>query len=377
VRKPKIHDQAACPGVLVRVYERPERSGSLSPIGYVCKRCSVFLPDPPILMTLADLRPSTESLAIEISNLLLDRQVHERVAGMVRSNKALLRAAQTGNPFLQGTRRWWATSAALVLRRHLDGGTRSSLRDILEALATLQEDGLTGPRFDVAKDLGTLKTLSERFGPYLNAVLYGAQSGADVNPTFTDMNDAITEVAAIAGRVYAAVTNVSHRMDPAIQFDWTEIFREPWIPDDTPMAYVLGEIGTGVPFDALPLTKTESQDIGRLALRISSLSDGHLEITVTNEGRAPVLDVRVFLPFNRTVVDVPELAVGMTIRSHVPPQDSQRAYGQAVLEFADAHAYIYRQYAEVDLDIACVRKLSPTPYRVSGRIVERKLQGAS
>ena len=80
MRKPKIHDNAACGGILVRAYERPERSGSLAPIGYVCKRCSAFLPDQPMAVTLADLRPSADSLASDISNLLLDRQVHERVA---------------------------------------------------------------------------------------------------------------------------------------------------------------------------------------------------------------------------------------------------------------------------------------------------------
>jgi hypothetical protein len=307
---------------------------------------------------------------------MLDRQVHERVAGMVRSNEDLLRAAQTGNPFLQGMRRWWAISAALALRRHLDGGTRSSLRDILEALAALEEGELGRPRFDVGKDLGTLQKLSERFGPYLNAVLYGAQSGgAEANPTFADLNDAITEVATIAGRVYAAVTNVSRRMEPVVQFDWTEIFRQPWIPDNTPMADVLGE--AGVPYDALPLTKTDSQHLPRLGLRIVTLSDGHREVSVTNDGRAPALDVRVFLPYNRTVVDVPELAVGMTTAAYIQPQHPLRAYGQAVLEFADVHDYIYRQYADVDLDMPRVRKLSRTPYRVNGRIVERKLKGAS
>src|ERR1700722_14163590 len=217
MRKPKAHDDATCPGTLVRVYERPDRAGSLSPIGYVCRRCGLYLPDLQAVVTLADLRPAADALASEISGLLLDRQVQERVAGMVRSNPALLHAAQTGNPFLQGTRRWWAMSAALVLRRHLDGGTRNSLRDMLEALTAFPEDTLSGPGFDFAKDLGELQALSDRFRAYLNSVLHGSlATPSDSAPTYADLNDAIDTIAGIAGRVYSAVTNISYRMNPVI-----------------------------------------------------------------------------------------------------------------------------------------------------------------
>jgi hypothetical protein len=378
MRKPKIHDDANCFGTLVRVYDRPDRSGSFSPIGYVCRRCRLYLPDPTAIMTLADLRPAADALANEISSLLLEKQVHDRVAGMVRSNSSLLYAAQTGNPFLQGMRRWWATSAALVLRRHLDGGTRNSLRDLLEALAALPDEEVAGPRFDFAEDLRDLEALSARFREYLNNLLHGslAVPPPENVPTYSDLNDAIDTIAGIAGRVYAAITNISYQMDPVIQFDWTKIFREPWIADNTPMAYSLG--AQGVPIDALSLELSESQQLARLGLQIGALRDREREITVINEGPTAALDVRVFLPYNRTVVDVPELASGAKTMSMVPAQSPPKGYkGQAVLEFADVHDRIYRQYADVDLDLARVRKLSPMAFRVSGRIVERKAQGVS
>lgn len=375
MRRSKPHAHAACSGSLVRVYERPERAGSTSPIGYVCNLCGSFLPDRPLVVTLGDLRPAAEALAVDVSNLLLDRQVHERVAGIVRSNDDLLRAAQTGNPFLQGMRRWWATSAALLLRRHLDGGTGNTLRDILDALVALPDGELTRPRETFAADLRQLRTISERFQPYLNALIYGdGPAVSNPAPTFNDLNGAIETVSEIASRVYAAVANVSRQMDPVIQFDWTQIFKKPWI-DDTPMAYVLGD--QGVPYDALPMTASEAQRQARLRLEIDVQPNETRAVMLTNNGHQTALDVRVFLPYNSTVIDAAELATGDTMTSVIPQPHPLRAYGQAVLEFSDEYDHIYRQYADVDIDLGRVRRLSPTPFRVVGRIVEQRLQGAS
>ncbi len=309
---------------------------------------------------IADLRPAVEVVAAEITNLLWDRQVHERFAGIVRSNDLLLAAAQRGNPFLQGVRRWWATSAALVLRRHVDGGSDYTLRAIVQELADL--DANSAP-----SDLRQLETVSERFRPYLTNLIHGPAASQDPRLTFNELNEAIDSIGAIAQRVYATVTNVSLRIEASPMFEWTEIFESAWIQDTAPMAYTLGD--RSVPYDAIPLPQHDVPRLPKLGFSASPRPDGSCALVVKNLGAQDALDVRVFLPYAKTVCDVEIIRPGQEELCVVAPSLARLARGQAVLEFSDSDHQVYRQYADVDLADGRVRRITAVPFRVNGRIV--------
>jgi hypothetical protein len=370
MRMPILHNDAGCLGKLVRVSSRPERTGGMNPIGYVCDTCQLFLPDGAPMTKLSDLRPSIESAVNELTTLLIDRQVHDRFEGVVRENKSLLASAQQGNLFLQGVRRWWATSAALILRRHVDGGTTQSLRTIVETLAGFDEKlgPSASPRTRFSDDLRELTAISESLRPYLNSLIFG--SSAELRGpalTFNDLGEAIETVRKIAERAYANITNISLLLKPTILPNWTEIFKYPWIGNDDPMAYTLGE--EGVPYDALPMTELDAQQQARLDIQIEARKDGSRRFAVANVGQLPALDVRVFLPYASTVIDENEIEPGKSVVCTISPAVASTVSGQAVLEFADVHDRIYRQYADVGLQAGRVRKLSRVAYRVGGRIV--------
>jgi hypothetical protein len=306
-----------------------------------------------------------ESVAGEITGLLGDRQVHERFAGIVRENPALLNAAQSGNPFLQGVRRWWAISAAILLRRHVDGGRRDSLRDIVESLLDLPDAELSRPRENFAEQLDQLEQISDQFRPYLNAIIHGT-TGLQETVTFNDLNDALTRVGAITESVYAAIANISRVVEPSIISDWTSIFQEPWILGTSEPAYALG--APGVPYDALPMSKSEMRAEAELELSFSHSGEQVLTY-VKNVGVRRAIDVRVFLPYVRTVIDVGKLDVGEVASEWITAGVASTIYGQAVLEFSDIHDQVYRQYADVSVSSEIVRRLTK-PFRVTGRIVE-------
>jgi hypothetical protein len=375
VTRVRLHESASCHGNLVRVYERPLRASAVIPLGYVCSVCRAFELDEEVVKAANELRPAIEAIAVELTTLLLDRQTHERFAGIVRSNEELIAAVQQGNPFLQGVRRWWATSAALTLRRHLESGSTNGLRGAIEALSNLECDG--SPAADpgtFATDLERLERIADRFRPYLNTLIHGAA----IDPfgsslTFNELNEAISSVGDIAQRAYAAITNVSRRMDVVVQYDWTAIFKRPWIQDDTEMAYVLGK--PGVPYDALPMSAADAKEQARLLACIELDNYGSGTLRATNVGKQSALDVRVFLPYARTVIDVNEIAPGDSTSRVLSPELTATISGQAVFEFADVHDRVYRQYANVDFPTARMRKLDETPYRVSGRIVDPAVFG--
>jgi hypothetical protein len=317
--------------------------------------------------TATELRPAIEAIAAEITTLLLDRQTHERFAGIVRSNDDLMAAVQQGNPFLQGVRRWWAMSAALTLRRHLEGGSTQSLRGVIEALANLERDESADPD-KFAADLEQLDGIAGRLRPYINTIIHGVAFDPSAAVTFNDLNAAISSVGNIAQGAYTAITAISRRMDVVVQYDWTAIFKKPWIVDDTELAYALGK--PGVPFDALPLPAAAAKDQARLIARVELDKRGSSTFTVTNIGLKSALDVRVFLPYARTVIDVEELTPGQSTSQILSPEVTATVSGQAVFEFADIHDSVYRQYGDVFFPAGRIRKIDEIPYRVSGRIVD-------
>ena len=325
------------------------------------------------MKSIFELRPAAEAVASELTSLLWDRRVHERVAGIVRSNQSLLAKAQAGNPYLNGVRRWWAIASALVVRRHIDKGTQGSLRWIVERLVDLDEETQDAPGAGPSEhrsDLDRLETLSVRFRPYFNATIHGGTVPDSSSVTFNDLNEAIDAIAKIGERTYAAVTNISRRLEPIEQFEWTDIFEQPWILNKGKAAYILGE--DGVPYDALPMTAEESVMAGRVKLSLESSGLNEVTVTATNDSDVEILDVRVFLPYLRTVIDVAELAPKHGAQERVSwreTSDPKFGWGQAVLEFSDVYDNIYRQYADIDFLRGSVRKLTKTPYRVQGRIV--------
>ncbi len=373
---PRKHGKANCPGELIRAYERPNRSGAVRPRGYVCNSCGLFMDDEGDFSvdSSEELRPAAESMAAELTGLLWDRRVHERAAGIVRSNPPLLSKAQAGNPYINGVRRWWAIASALVLRRHVDPGTPGTLRWILERLAESEEKGLRGSSPSSAplaskEDLKRLEMISVRFRPYLNAMIHGGQVDT-TRLTFNDLHEAIEIVADIGERTYVAITNVSRRFEPVEQFEWTDIFEAPWINGPEEQAYILGN--EGVPFDALPMAVSDSQKIARLLLKLEPNGPDEVEVTVTNDSKIEALDVRVFLPYLRTVIDAPALGAGARIIEKVrwvETDDPKFGSGQAVLEFSDVYDNTYRQYADVNCITGTVRRLTRVPFLVEGRIV--------
>lgn len=371
---PPRHDPAVCPGDLARVYERPGRSLALRPLGYVCTICRTFVPDEDTEMpSISDLRPAVEAVAQELIALLWDRRVNERVAGIVRANPDLLASAQSGNPYLTGTRRWWSISTALVLRRHIDAGFPRTLRWIVEHLAALEGRTSLTSVGSFKGDLERLEALSVRFRPYFNAIIHGGGTGisSPAAVTFNDLLEALDVVRDVGQRAYSAITNVSYSLEAVEQFEWTEIFKQPWIEPHVELAYELGE--PGVPYDAVPLTKIESTKGARLIVEFQkSRKAGELIIEVSNDTRTDALDVRIFVPHLSTAVDAPEI-VGEGLQRFVVPWlddgDPRFGHGQAVIEFSDIHDNVYRQYADVDVRGARVRRLSPVPFRVQGRIV--------
>lgn len=324
--------------------------------------------------SLAELRPAAESMAAELTGLLWDRRVHERAAGIVRSNPTLLSQAQSGNPYINGVRRWWAIASALILRRHVDPGTVGSLRWILERLVEIEDKdfGSASPSsapLETREDLKRLETISVQFRPYLNAMIHGGPVDT-ARLTFNDLHEAIDVVAKVGERTYVAVTNVSRRFEPVEQFEWTGIFEAPWISGAEEQAYVLGT--EGVPFDALPMSVSESKTIARLLLKLEPKASNEVAVTVTNDSKVEALDVRVFLPYLQTVVDAPTLWADNRVVEHVQwPQtdDPKFGLGQAVLEFSDVYDNTYRQYADVNCLTGTVRRLTKVPFLVEGRIV--------
>jgi hypothetical protein len=369
MRTQKTHNQAGCDGRLVRVSERPGRNESLIPVGYVCKSCGMFIPDEGAMKTMPDLKLTIESVASEIQNLLLDRQLYDRYVGIVRANDTLMAAVQRGNFFLHAVRRWWAVSAALTLRRQIDGSQGSTLRSVVEALADESNQfGLpveSARRF--AADLTELQMVSDRFRPYLNRIVHGAGPSSANSLTFNDVGDAIDTCAKITQRAYAAVTNISLLLQPVVVDEWTDIFSLPWIANDTPMAYNLG--APGVPFDALPMTEHEARDQARLDAFVNRNVSGGIGFDIANVGKRGALDLRVFLPYAGTVIDLRELPPGKRASGVVKAPRSTIVVGQAVLEFVDKNGAVYRQYADVCLSDGTIRNLSKIAYKVSERIV--------
>ena len=365
--KPMEHSTADCGGRFVRIYQRPNRTGAVVPTGYLCNRCHTYRPDELPVTSKNELRPAVEAIATEISLLLWDRQVERRFEGIVHGNAELLTAAQQNNPFLVGVRRWWATSAALVVRRHVDGDGLNTLRGVVEALVGLETPFDPGSAEVFRADLARLEAISSRFGPHLNALLHGVPSGNPV--TFNDLYDAIDALKEIAQRAYARITNISRRLDPVAQFDWNDIFTRPWIADDVQAAYELGT--EGVPYDALFLSNDEGSALAHVALQVRSNSDGSAEIIAVNDGKAAALDACVFLPYAATVIDIDELAVGASVSATLSPELAHQVTGQAVIEFADIYDTTYREYADVVVPSGRVRKLSRVAFRVGGRIVSR------
>lgn len=325
------------------------------------------------MATLDELRFPMEAVANELMALFVDSRLNDVGSSIVRNNPKLLASAQNGNPYLLAIRRWYAIASALVLRRHIDSGTPNTLRSIVEHLAELERAGETktlpaAGGFD--SDLDRLKALSARFRPYISAVINGGHQSSRI--TYDDLDAALDEVRQIAQRSYATIMNVSLLMTPSIASGWTDIFEEPWIRANVPTVYEVG--GEGVPFDALPLSKEESSNNGRLVLRLQCMRPNQVAVSVENDGAAEAIDVRVFLPYLRTVIDVPRLEAANVTHSRIEwdpsnNQDPKFGYGQAVLEFEDAFGRVFRQYADVDIRDGLVRKLSPTPFLVKGRIV--------
>src|ERR1700686_2263853 len=195
-----------CSGILVRVYERPVRSGPVTAIGYLCKICRTFVPDGGVVTNNTDLRPAIDVVVTELTSLLWDRQVNDRFAGIVRANPDLLAAAQKGNPLLGGVRRWWATSTALILRRHVDGAGPQTLRSVVEALSALGEESGRAP---FVEDLRQLEAISDRFRPYFNILIHGAVAGApNATLTFDELSEAIDTVRDVAQGAYVAIATV-------------------------------------------------------------------------------------------------------------------------------------------------------------------------
>jgi hypothetical protein len=322
-------------------------------------------------MSLADLRPTIEAVAADVNSLVLDRTVHDRFMGIVQENAELLTAAQTNNPFLNGVRRWWSTTTALTLRRHVDPGGTGTLRAIIDVLATEDE----ARRATFAADAQELERISVRFRPFFNALIHRLDPGTAPSLSFAELGTAVETVQGIAQRAYAAVTNVSLRMDPAVQFDWTAIFKEPWLSSDVKMAYNLGT--PGVPFDGLPMTLEEQRGQANLEPTARIHPDGSADVVLKNVGAQSALDVRLFLPSARTVIDVPEIAVGASIASaRITGNLIYETNGQIVVEFADLRDRIFREYADIALDSQRVRRLSG-PYLVRGRIVDPQIVGVA
>lgn len=369
--KPRRHGAADCPGILARVYERPDRVGAVLPIGYVCNVCRTFLPDEAPVMSIADLRPAVEAVAADVNTLVLDRAIHDRFMGIVQESSELLTAAQTNNPFLTGVRRWWSTTTALTLRRHVDPGGAGTLRAIVDVLAT--DDVARKATF--AADAQELDRISKRFRPFFNALIHRTDPGTGPTLTFAELGAAVETVQTIAQRAYAAVTNVSYSMDPVVQFDWTAIFKEPWLSSNVQMAYDLGT--PGVPFDGLPMTLEEQRGQANLEPTARLHSDGSADVVLKNVGALPALDVRLFLPFTRTVIDVPEIAVGASVASaRIAGNLLYQTNGQIVIEFADIRDRIFREYADIALASQRLRRLSG-PYLVKGRIVDPQVFGVA
>jgi hypothetical protein len=319
-------------------------------------------------MRLEDLGPSIERVAREVLDLSWDRQIHDRFSGIVRENEELLSAAKSGNPFLLGVRRWWATSTALVLRRHLEESGISSLRSVVERLAQLEGELPTAQMqsgFDVEKL--ALERLSERLRPYINSLLYGGKPEEPL--TFKDLEEAISEIQRIAARAYAAITQISMRMDPVAQVDWTGIFHEAWLPQNVQMAYDLGT--DGVPFDAIAMIESEARSLPNIEVRIDSNADGSASVSLINVGADTAIDLRMFAPHARTIVDVSSLRRDASAQSRLlSSAEAQIVCGQIVVEFADLRGRVYREYANIDVAGGVVRDLSPIPFRVAGRIVQ-------
>lgn len=366
MRKARVHGQGDCPGTLVRVYQRPDRAGTTMPIGYVCDVCRTFLPDEVPPVSIEDLRPAVEAVAAEVSTMVLDRAVHERFMGIVQQSPSLVTAAQTNNPLLNGVRRWWSIATASTLRRHVDSGYPGALRSIVEALAT--QDPNRAPTY--LADLEQLEAVSKRFRPYFNALFQRTDSGAAPMLTFAELGDTVEVVRAIAERAYAAVTNVSYSMDPAVQFDWTAIFKEPWLRDNMQMAYDLGT--PGVPFDALAISAGEQQAQAMLEPTVQFHQSGRAHIELKNVGALKALDARLFLPNARTVIDVDELDVQQSVASIIVPSELGLGAAQVVIEFADLRGHVFREYADISLSNLQIRRLTG-PYLVKGRIVQPAL----
>jgi len=369
MRKPLVHDSGGCYGTLIRVYERPERNAAVKAMGYVCHLCRKFIPDEVPVTKLNELRPAADAIAREIMTLSLDRSVYERIAGVVRENSTLLASAQSGNPFLNGMRRWWAVSTAVVLRRHVDGG-EGTLRAIVSALAELDPDR----RLQFQADRAELEGLSTRFRPYLSDLIHGTQS-TDVQysespMTYGELSSGVEAIRVIAERACAAIRNVSMRLDPVVQYDWTTIFCKAWIPSNVDAAYNLGD--PGVPFDAEPLSRIDRDQQASLTPEGHVLPDGSVTISLLNEGKKDAFDVCFFLPYERTVIDLPKLQVNGTVTTAAfPTQRAAEIDGQVVIEFCDVRGRVYRQYANVFLRDGHFRDLRG-PYLVHDRIVAQR-----
>jgi hypothetical protein len=234
---------------------------------------------------------------------------------------------------------------------------------VLEILVA-NADASRRPFFE--SDLAQVTAISERFRPYLNALIHGEPQSAAL--TYDDLSTAIDTLRDVAQRAYATVTQVSRRLDPVAQFEWTDIFTYPWIVNsDEPMAYILGS--PGVPYDAVPMTRADAAVQARLQGMIATNADGSVAFTLSNVGQQPAHDLRAFVPFAGTVIDHEQLDQGASITCNVDSSVSKSVVGQAVIEFEDQHGDVYRQYADVNFPSARLRKLDRIPYRVSARIV--------
>lgn len=323
-----------------------------------------------------ELRPAVETVARELMNLLWDRRVYRRFEGIVRGEPELLASAEAGNPFVNGVRRWWAISAAIVLRRHVDAGAAGTLRWVVEQLVAIDQQygssaASVSDTSNAQMDLQTLESLSVRFRPFLNELVYGSRvGGAPITVTYNDLLEAIDTLRKVAERTYATVVQVSMHFEPIEQFEWTDIFEYPWLSTHADQAYELG--AEGVPYDALPLTAREAEKSALFAIAMRNGPNNALTITVSNETDVDALEVRLFIPHLRTVLDVREIkarASGSATVRWNDNEDHRFGHGQAVLEFTDIHGHVYRQYADVDVRSARVRNVSPVAYRVKGPIV--------
>lgn len=194
----------------------------------------------------------------DVLGLVLKREIYRQVGKIIDQNPRI----QLESSFYSWMSEVYAAAMAIGVRRQLDRDSRSIsmqnlLREIRQCPGALsrssyvaharrdpylrdalhrQFDRLAGARQPhislraIATDLTTLERKLERISFWVNKrIAHSGRRGPSRPPTFAELNECVDLLVELAKRFLLLLRCRSYSFDITWQFDWTQIFRHPWI----------------------------------------------------------------------------------------------------------------------------------------------------